>query len=176
MSDIFFGDIDQANKMSFSEYANLAKKTAGNVNDRYLSLGLIGEVGEVVDAIKKIYRDCTNGKTLKESLLMRKPRLEEEIGDIMWYNAMLHLDCITDADYIFFSNQVDLDMAVDSVITLANEVATIAMHPNRKNFLNVTSLIVEVCQHMNVDLEKVMRDNIKKLKERYPEGFELGKK
>jgi NTP pyrophosphatase (non-canonical NTP hydrolase) len=42
------------------------------------ALGIAGEAGEVVDYLKKVY---FHGETLK------KEKLEEELGDLLWYIA-----------------------------------------------------------------------------------------
>ena len=52
----------------------------GNFNLQYMGLGLGGEVGEVLNEIKKMERDDDN--ILKES---RKEKIIEEMGDMMWY-------------------------------------------------------------------------------------------
>lgn len=177
MTDIFVGDVDMREKISFSTFADAASRTAAaGIDDRYLALGLVGEVGEVVDALKKVYRDISNGMSLKESMIARRPKIEDEIGDTMWYNVMLHSDCIVDADYVFYEGQQDIELAIDTAIKLAVEAANIATYPDRKDFLNITSIICELCQHLGIDLEKVMKKNIDKLKERYPDGFKLGVK
>ncbi|MGC8479664.1 MAG: nucleoside triphosphate pyrophosphohydrolase family protein [Candidatus Micrarchaeia archaeon] len=67
--------------MDFSEYQENAKKTAIYPNNMegsfyYPALGLAGEVGELLNKIKKIARDKKN------------PDIEDlkgEIGDILWY-------------------------------------------------------------------------------------------
>lgn len=51
----------------------------------YPALGLAGEAGEVADKVKKIYRDDrTDAKFLAE--------IAKEIGDVMWYCAVLAED------------------------------------------------------------------------------------
>ena len=69
-----------------SMYQAKAKETAIFPPDKaleYLSLGLVGEAGEIANKVKKIIRD-------------NKPKdeLAGEIGDVLWYCAMLadHLD------------------------------------------------------------------------------------
>ena len=68
-----------------SEYQIQAKKTAifpANKALEYLSLGLVGEAGEVANKVKKIIRD----KKIDIDIA-------GEIGDVLWYCAML-------ADYL----------------------------------------------------------------------------
>jgi len=47
-------------------------------------LGLVGETGEVAEKFKKIYRD--NGGELSPAQL---EDMKKELGDIMWYNAVI---------------------------------------------------------------------------------------
>ena len=58
-----------------------AKKTAvfpSNKALEYLSLGLVGEAGEVANKVKKIIRDKKTNVDVSS-----------EIGDVLWYCAML---------------------------------------------------------------------------------------
>ena len=62
-------------------YQSEAKKTAifpANKALEYLSLGLVGEAGEVANKVKKIIRD----KKIAVDVA-------SEIGDVLWYCAML---------------------------------------------------------------------------------------
>ena len=64
-----------------NQYQIEAKKTAifpANKALEYLSLGLVGEAGEVANKVKKIIRD----KKLDIDVA-------SEIGDVLWYCAML---------------------------------------------------------------------------------------
>jgi len=48
----------------------------------YLGLALAGEVGEVANEIKKVFRE---NKTIEEA----KPKIVEELGDSIWYMVRL---------------------------------------------------------------------------------------
>ena len=76
--------------MTFNEYQKWALKTAiypENLRIMYPALGLAGEVGEVAEKVKKIYRD-------KDGLIGTETRvaLQQEIGDVLWYTAVLAAD------------------------------------------------------------------------------------
>lgn len=64
--------------MTFDEYQQKAHYTSGNDSLEMCALGLNGESGEVADLIK---RHKYHGHTLVI------PKLEEELGDVLWYIA-----------------------------------------------------------------------------------------
>jgi len=75
-------------ELNFDTYQEAAKKTAvypcvGN-NYIYPCLGLAGEVGELLNKIKKIQRDQDNKLST-----ITIGELAYEIGDILWYIATL---------------------------------------------------------------------------------------
>ena len=81
----------QKNKSTImaSIYQSSAKETAIFPKDKaleYLTLGLVGESGEIANKIKKIIRDKIPSANWKTDL-------PNEIGDVLWYCAML-------ADYL----------------------------------------------------------------------------
>ena len=74
-----------SSSLTFNCYQNTAKKTAlygavGVPASAYLALGLAGETGEIVDKVKKLFRDKA-GK-LDEAT---KQALIKELGDLLWY-------------------------------------------------------------------------------------------
>lgn len=63
------------------EYQQFQKTTEINTFDlKYMAIGLAGEVGEVLNEIKKLERDDNNILTQQ-----RKSKIIEEMGDVMWY-------------------------------------------------------------------------------------------
>jgi len=74
--------------MEFKEYQKKARKTAiypdQGKNWQYPALGLSGEVGELLNKLKKIIRDSmkTDSKEFREDI-------EMEMGDILWYVSNL---------------------------------------------------------------------------------------
>ena len=81
--------------MNFNEYQTLAKKTLVNNNEGQLlrlarlALGISGESGEVAEKMKKIlrgdYPKDQYGRISRE--VVRE--LGKELGDILWYIAVL---------------------------------------------------------------------------------------
>lgn len=74
--------------MKFDEYQEETNKTAIYPKDNisgldYLSLGLVGEAGEVANKVKKVIRDNDRhiGDIVKD--------LDHELGDILWYIAQI---------------------------------------------------------------------------------------
>lgn len=68
---------------TFDEYEELASRTAKGLATStywYPALGLMGEVGEVSEKIKKLYRDSGEDDNFEWRL-----ELVKEIGDVLWY-------------------------------------------------------------------------------------------
>jgi len=96
--------------MNLKEYQDLCKKTAKEFDSPekeifIWGLGLTGEAGDVAGCIKKTYAHDND----------QKVGIRENIGDMLWYVAM-------------------------------------------------------ICNFFNWDLEKILNENIEKLKKRYPQG------
>ena len=69
-------------------YENLAGQTAIFPEDKaleYLALGMTSEAGEVAGKVKKLIRDGED----KEGFEMKKLAIASEIGDVIWYCAMM---------------------------------------------------------------------------------------
>ncbi len=78
--------------MNFDEYQKEAKKTAlyKDVGDNFIypTLGLAGETGEVVEKMKKIYRN-DNILSARDISEEKKREVGKEMGDVLWYLAQL---------------------------------------------------------------------------------------
>jgi NTP pyrophosphatase (non-canonical NTP hydrolase) len=61
----------------------------------YPVLGLVGEAGEIANKAKKIIRD-QNGVLTPES----RVDLLDELGDVLWYAAMLAADLDSDLEWV----------------------------------------------------------------------------
>ena len=87
--------------MNFDDYQQLAQQTAvypgtGTFDGLvYATLGLSGEAGEVVEKVKKLIRDygCEiNGE--------REEAIVKELGDVLWYVAMICRELSVPMSYV----------------------------------------------------------------------------
>lgn len=88
--------------MEFDAYQNFASLTRVYPEDMkivYPCLGLSGEVGEVCEKVKKIYRD--KGGTFSET---DKEQIAREMGDVLWYLSALASDLGKNLNDIAFKN------------------------------------------------------------------------
>ena len=84
--------------MNFKTYQKKAKTTAiykRKYKVTYPLLGLISEIGEVASVIKKNIRD---------DAFIDKNNIEHELGDCLWYLAMISEDLGLDLDTIAAKN------------------------------------------------------------------------
>lgn len=74
--------------MKFDEYQSAALKTARPKNARdefiHLVLGLVGESGEIAEKVKKLVRDHDSDTSQFDT-----EDLKKELGDVLWYIAVL---------------------------------------------------------------------------------------
>lgn len=76
--------------LPLNEYQKKARQTAMYPNEYvviYPALGLAGEAGEVANKVKKVLRDM-GGIYLPES----RSEIATELGDCLWYTALLAHD------------------------------------------------------------------------------------
>jgi NTP pyrophosphatase (non-canonical NTP hydrolase) len=74
--------------MTFDEYQQKALRTARphDANDElmHLVLGLVGEAGEIAEKFKKWVRDQNS-----DEAQLNRDDLAKELGDVLWYIAVL---------------------------------------------------------------------------------------
>ena len=89
--------------MDFNSYQADVKKTAiyphQGENLAYPALGLTGEAGEVADKIKKLIRDRNGTPTDSERI-----ELVKELGDVLWYLAILAWELGVDFEDVAVTN------------------------------------------------------------------------
>ena len=93
--------------MNFNEYQKKAKSTAIYPQSEallYVCLGLCGEAGEMAEKAKKMIRDDA-GILYPE----RKEAMKKELGDVLWYVAMLAHELDSDLSEIAELNIRKLD-------------------------------------------------------------------
>lgn len=76
--------------MKVNDYQTAALTTAVYPEDKriiYPALGMCGEAGEVADKVKKVIRDNAQNFTAE-----KKREIAKEIGDVLWYCAVLSHD------------------------------------------------------------------------------------
>jgi NTP pyrophosphatase (non-canonical NTP hydrolase) len=89
-------------KMTLNEYQVAALKTAVYPTDKkiiYPALGLCGESGEVADKVKKIIRDNN-----QEFTADKKEEIIKELGDVLWYVAVMADDLGYDLEEVAAEN------------------------------------------------------------------------
>lgn len=76
--------------MKLNDYQKRAEETAiypNHLNVIYPTIGLAGETGEVSEKVKKVLRD-NEGRFTDE----QRQELAKELGDVLWYVAVLARD------------------------------------------------------------------------------------
>ena len=100
---------EQTREISLRDYQQWTQKTAiyphagtGDVEElMYLSLGLVGESGEVANNVKKLFRDGDKPE--------RRDNLKKELGDVMWYMARLATTLDVDLTETISTNKAKLE-------------------------------------------------------------------
>jgi len=78
----------QLSDITAADYQEKACETAifpKNKAMEYLTLGLTGEAGEIANKVKKFIRDGA----VKDEYLAKRIQIGYEIGDVLWYCAVL---------------------------------------------------------------------------------------
>ena len=78
----------QMSTITATDYQAMACETAifrKHQAMEYLTLGLTGEAGEIANKVKKFIRDGAS----KDEYLAKRIEIGYEIGDVMWYCAVL---------------------------------------------------------------------------------------
>lgn len=184
--------------MNASEYAPLARRTLKMMPDFrqhmiHMGLGIAGEFGELIDAVKKVH---VYGKPYDHTNAV------EESGDVMWYVANLLPELLVDPAYMQrgFDRGYEQGLALqaqvpiwescnmgDMLLGLNQTVAAKAHELGRLNGAEVPGSafavsIIEVFAGnvgvlnglLGVDAGDAMQRNIAKLRARYPDKYSDG--
>lgn len=165
-----------------NDYQKLAMRTSPEGHDRMMNgcMGLIGESGEVVDAVKKWkFQSGKNPPIPQEKLI-------DELGDVLWYCAELatgmHLDMMKAKEQWGFdglSYHGSLSIEALFLSKLAQNMADACFSPDEftPSLDYIIASIIDLVGYMlhnycDCTLERCMEQNIEKLKKRYPDGFD----
>ncbi len=168
--------------MNLTKYQQQAERTIGDACSNNIKLGLVGEMGEIADHIKK-------AKYHGHEFAAEK--LAEELGDLLWYVAAfathkginLKFDTAVEeaTRKLYRGDGTELEhLVLEMFLRVAALVEHPFLIPNEKEF--VRSLFFRVVlwielmgDRIGVTLDEVAEQNIAKLKKRYPNGFESSK-
>jgi NTP pyrophosphatase (non-canonical NTP hydrolase) len=165
------------------EYQGLASRTCPSLpgeheNERHMNLGVITEIGEVLDIFKK-------------NLAYNKPldvvNLGEELADIAWYivnKCKFHeipLDDPFDTVKAEVKELLATQMFTESDLPV-NLKAEALMHPILQAYCGPTNsifsapivqlaILANIAEWYELDFFQILTNNIDKLKVRYPEKF-----
>lgn len=168
---------------SIVEYQLLASRTCPNLpgeheNERHMNLGVITEIGEVLDIFKK-------------NLAYNKPldvvNLGEELADISWYivnKCRFHeipLDDNFDTVKAEVKQLLDTQMFTQNDLSI-NLKAEALMHPLLQAYCGPTNnifsapivqlaILANIAEWYELDFFQLLTNNIDKLRIRYPEKF-----
>ncbi len=150
----------------------------------YLTLALIGEVGEVCDARKKQMRMGNTDGSQDEYFNIAKQRIIDESGDVLWYMAMIAFEC-----GVKFSLAVGVESLGGQAVGLYRSLAMLAKNAAKtadlvdsfgpERFMSefaVGSLrscffyLSRVWMHYGITMDQVMKANVAKLANRKSTG------
>ena len=173
-------------KITYNDYQLITRETSGCDDIRVLALGLIGETTELIQSFENL-----GVPSKKMPLTVSTTRVSKEIGDVLWYAARLW--DLMDNDFEnwqnfgsvcnFKTNEINHNFVM-RILTHAAEVSEhvkkVTGHGHdldRIKLMNSLSNVVRDCKqvacavHGKNGLEIVMKENITKLRSRYPDGF-----
>jgi hypothetical protein len=132
----------------------------------YVSLGLIGETGEVAEHFKKALRD--DGGVLTEE---RRMKLVGELGDVLWYWSEGRR-CLGIGDSSLSPPHRSHRDVHQLVFRLSAAASGFAMTPEGRlgHLAMVFATVSGICAHIGVGIETVMQSNADKLRRRLEAG------
>lgn len=169
--------------MFLNDYQQFALKTADHTRENrkhYYAIGLAGEVGEVLNLLKKHH---FHGHPLEKI----QAKLMEEIGDCLWYAVMLLHEC---GQKVGYKDDDDFSSVIpegtphfvagaESCLRLSKFVGQIS-ESVLFNYMDgaissdartLVSGLAFFAQAYGGSLEQCAIDNVAKLAARYPNGF-----
>ena len=105
--------------MTGKEFQTHAMRTANGAIDRHYDrlvngvLGLTGEAGEVADLVKKF---------LFQGHDLDREHIIEEVGDVLWYCALIADSCGTNLDHVMQTNVDKLSLRYPDGFSAQNSI------------------------------------------------------
>lgn len=165
---------------TFPYYCELAQVTSNkslSVDERWrvVLAGLVGELGEVMDIIKKI---------IGHGHPVNKEKLADECGDVFWYIAeaatllnmrlelrdgvvLSHRDAFVQAWRVTRRVVMFGDGFACTSTTTGTAISTMSHEWLETVFGEFVNLVAT----LELDIQDVLHRNVEKLRKRYPEGF-----
>lgn len=165
--------------MNYDEYQiaclpTLAVKQKLRMNLQHAAIGLVTEVGEVFDIVKKgVFYDTSLQHYSFDKI--DKTKFLDEFGDCMWYLSIAFTYCqeelkgpitlmLIEDDFEFVKNLVRLHTWCNSILTAAMSEPE---GPSSEDLNTALVLIASLTKYLSIDMEDVMSKNISKLRTRY---------
>lgn len=168
------------------EYQTKARSTAiypdQSENPLYPTLGLIGEIGEIANKVKKIMRDDEDKITEK-----RCQEIGDEIGDTLWYIANLcyelsinmHIFKFDPLTHVENSNiYYEITKFLPPLTKIGNTITSLTFGgintKSQKILIGNIGLILQrlhcLAMLLNLDIKEIANQNIQKLFDRKDRG------
>lgn len=145
-----------------------------SMNNQHAAIGIFTETGELLDIFKK---NLWYGKEID------LVNFKEELGDIMWYVAMMYRYYKVNVGILEYHTETPLKLVIKiaqestGLLHAVDDEHHIADDENTAEWVAIMlDSIVAIVQHLaltmcNATLEDVFQTNINKLRTRYPEKF-----
>ena len=144
--------INKKTVKQFIEHVNFRKGT----DNEAINYGLMGEIGEVTDLIKK-YKFY--------GLYLDLEKLTEEVGDVLFYWG-----------WFFVSISENLESSIDDFSKfleyLITEKFLRGIDLEDSMYKTICAILSSTIDEYHLDINEILLYNIEKLEKRYPDGFD----
>jgi len=159
--------------MKWKQYQKEAFQTNANLGEGldtiHMLLGMSTEIGELQDAFKK---KIAYGKKIDWK------NVKEEVGDLFWYIAGLaefkgwYMDEFVHTPVTDYEiEMIDKTDVNTMLLGLTCQVSDLIAETSRLSLASLIAGVVFTCHKLEFDVERILENNIEKLRERYPNSF-----
>jgi NTP pyrophosphatase (non-canonical NTP hydrolase) len=165
--------------MTFDDFKKDCLRTShSNLSQTYIYYGLVGEYGEVIETLKKIFYHNNRSQE-------KVDHLKEELGDFCWYIAMLIItNNITYGTKRFEElkqiiaqypgiKEDDYSAILKKTLNFVNLLCDPGNIENKLLAISYTTglfyFVLTICKHFDFTIEEVFNFNVQKRLKRYPE-------